>query len=112
VKLSELLRIRREWECPNGCGDPYRVHQLHGGYDLITREGTLSCAPPPEPKDCCGRLPGDETEEIRACSKGACRAWWCVCGTFSGMSDGPVMCGCEYDRGEVSTDPPENLQNS
>lgn len=51
-------------------------------------------------------MPGHETEEIRACSNNQCDAWWCVCGTFTGMSTGPVHCGCEYDRGEVSTDPP------
>lgn len=106
MKWSDLVD-RRNWKCPEGCGEALWAHQLYGKYDYERGIDTLACPPPPEPKDCCGRLPGPETEEIRACSNGGCRAWWCVCGTFTGMSDGPVLCGCEYDRGEVSTDPAE-----
>lgn len=107
MKLSDRLLRRREWECPNGCGEQYWAHQLYGDYDLETGEGTLTCPPPPQPRDCCGRLTNAAEDETRTCSNERCRAWWCACGTFTGMSDGPVMCGCEYDRGEVSTDPPK-----
>ena len=100
------------WVCPEGCGEQHWAHQLYGSWDPMTREGTLECPPPSEPKDCCGRLHGTESEEIRTCSNNACDAWWCVCGTFTGMSAGPVGCGCEYDRGEVSTDPPKDLRKS
>jgi hypothetical protein len=112
LKLSDPLGERREWKCPEGCGEQYWAHQLYGDYDLETQTGTLKCPPPPEPRDCCGRMPVPENDETRACSNGRCRAWWCVCGTFTGMSDGPVMCDCEYDRGEVSTDPPTEPSTS
>ena len=105
------MKTRRDWTCPDGCGEQLWAHQLYGSYDFVTGEGTLACPPPPEPKDCCDRLPGRESEEIRMCSKGLCDAWGGVCGTFTGMSTGPVGCGCEYDRGEVSTDSPKDLES-
>lgn len=106
MKLNEMID-RSSWECPEGCGEALWMHELFGDYDSERGIDTLACPPPPESKDCCGRLPGKETEEIRTCSKERCDAWWCVCGTFTGMSTGPVGCDCEYDRGEVSTDPPK-----
>jgi hypothetical protein len=99
VNLSE----RRAWVCPEGCGKQLYSHQIFGYEDPITREDVLVCPPPPEPRDCCGRLPIDENDETRRCSNDRCDAWWCVCGVFTGISAGPVMCDCEYDRGEVPT---------
>jgi hypothetical protein len=93
LSLADRLRERREWKCPQGCDSPLWAHEIFN-----------DCPPPDEPRECCGRMPGPENEQTRTCSKGRCRAWWCVCGTFTGTSDGPVMCGCEYDRGEVSSE--------
>lgn len=107
MTLSDQLKRRREWECPEGCGEQYWAHQLYGDYDYENGIDTLKCPPPPEPRDCCGRMDTPENNETRVCSNGPCTAWWCVCGTFTGMSAGLVRCGCEYDRGEVSTDPPK-----
>lgn len=86
------MRERAEWQCPKGCGERVWAHEIFNG-----------CPPPPEPRECCGRLDSGVDDEVRACSKGRCQAWWCPCGTFTGMSTGSVMCGCEYDRGEVPT---------
>lgn len=94
---ADWFRLRRDWTCPRGCPEQLWAHQLYDD----------ECPPPSKPRDCCGRLENTPDDEVRACSNGGCRAWWCLCGTFTGMSDGPVLCGCEYDRGEVSTDPPK-----
>lgn len=91
------------WECPEGCGGSRVVHEIFAKYDYERGIDVLQCPPPPEPRECCGRLPGPETENIRRCSNGGCSAWWCVCGVFTGISAGRVRCGCEYDRGEVPT---------
>lgn len=102
------LEERRSWTCPReGCDEQYWSHQLYGHEDPITREDVLVCPTPPGPRDCCGRLAIPANDETRRCSNDRCDAWYCLCGTFTGMSAGPVMCDCEYDRGEVSTEPPQ-----
>jgi hypothetical protein len=90
-----------EWECPAGCGEPHWAHQLYSCAE--DDDDALPCPPAPEPRDCCGRFADATTDEERVCSNDACTAWWCLCGTFTGISAGPVFCGCEYDRGEVPT---------
>lgn len=103
MAISKRLRQRRDWTCPHGCGEQYWAHQLYGDYDLETRQGTLKCPPLPEPRSCCGRMAEVENDDVRLCSNQQCRAWYCLCGTFTGMSAGPMNCGCEYTRGEVPT---------
>jgi len=104
--------VLREWECPKGCGKQRWEHELHNINDVDVNESTWECPQPPEPRDCCGRLADDTEDEKRACSNGACVAWWCQCGVFTGMSAGPVFCGCEYDRGEVPTTRPLTLDEA
>lgn len=101
------IHERLTWECPRGCGEKLWVHQLYNPDTDVVED--MDCPPPSSPggRDCCGRVADHAHDELRTCSRGNCDAWWCVCGTFTGMTVGPIRCGCEYDRGEVSTEPPK-----
>lgn len=49
-------------------------------------------------RECCG-VRNDSPEEKGLCSKGNCTVLFCTCGEPTGLSWGPIGCGCEADRG-------------